>query len=299
MRTLVCPLLLVFGLTPVALLSAQEPSCPPPDSLAGFGAIVGQVVDAQNQVPLGFVQIRLLIHRVEAPLEARSNTSGQFQFCSVPSGVFTLAGQLGQLGNLLGPLRLDPGKTLSLSLELTAATTGRQTGTLTGIVIDAESEEPVEGATVLLLNLGQTAISNGFGRFIFPSLPPGNADIQVNRLGYAEATGQVEVQIGKTVHTRVSLSTEPIEMDPIIVTAVRRRIELPGLEDFERRYNSGWGQFILEEDIQRRSPHKLTQMFSEYGVTVTGDGKAIRMRRTGCAPMVYLDGVKLTHLPRG
>ena len=52
MRTLVCPLLLVFGLTSLAPLSAQEPSCPPPDSLAGFGAILGQVVDVFSLYPV-------------------------------------------------------------------------------------------------------------------------------------------------------------------------------------------------------------------------------------------------------
>ena len=298
MRSLVSLPLLVIGLTTLTPLQAQDPLCPSPDSLAGMGAIVGRVVDAQTQIPLGFAQIRLRIQGVEAPFEAQSNPAGLFQFCSVPFGVFTLTGQIGQFGAFEGPLALAPGQTLQFALELSASASGRDTGTLTGIVVDAESGEPVEGANIILPSLRQTAISNALGRFTFPSLTPGGVDLHVNRLGYAEAYGQVEIEVGKTIQTRVTLSTEPIGLDPIMVTATRRRIELPGLEEFERRFHSGWGSFILEEQIQRRSPRKLTDMLYETGVGVGNNGATILMRRTGCAPLVYLDDVKLTRLSR-
>ena len=298
MRVPVFSLLLFLGLFPVTDLHGQEHSCPPSDPTTGMGIVVGQVVDSQTQIPLGFSQVRLRIQGVEAPVESLSNTSGHFEFCSVPSGVLTLSGQLGQLGSLVGPVRLEPGETLQVLLQLSGVSAGQETGTLTGIVIDVASDEGIDGATVLLQNLGQTAVTNAFGRFTFPSLPPGEVDLHVSRMGYGEASGRLEIQEGRTVSSRILLSIEPISLDPISVTGIRRRIELPGLEDFERRFNSGWGQFILEEQIQMRSPNKLTQMFSEYGVTVTGDGKAIRMRRSGCGPMVYIDDVKMTYLPR-
>lgn len=279
----------------------QEPPCSSPDSLAGKGAIIGQVLDSESQVPLGFAQLRLRVLGVESPIEGQSNTSGRFQFCSVPAGMFTVTGQLGQLGALLGPLDLEPGQTLTISLELTSAPSGRDTGTLTGTVRDTESGHPLEGVTVLVLNLGQTAVTNSLGNFTFPSLPPGEVDLQVNRLGYSEATGQVEVEVGKTVHIAVNLSTEPIAMDPITVSAVRRRIVLPGLEDFERRYHSGWGKFVLEEDLQTRSPRRLSDVLEMAGTVVNGSVgfEKLRIRRTGCGPLVYLDDMLVTRCPRG
>jgi hypothetical protein len=292
-------LALSFDVTEGRLVHAQDLTCPPPDSVAGVGAVVGRVVDAQTQIPLGFAQIRLRVQGLEDPMEARSTTSGSFRFCSVPASVFTLSGQLGQFGSFLGPLSLSAGQTLTVTLELSAAPTGRDTGTLTGIVVDSESGDPVDGAAVLLPGVGQTAISNPLGRFTFPSLPPGQIDLRVHRMGYADATGQVEIAAGKATDTKVVLTIEPIALDPINVISVRRRIELPGLEDFERRYHSGRGRFVLEGDIQDRSPRRLTEVLWETGVDVIGDGRAIRIRRTRCAPMVYLDGIKLTHLSRG
>lgn len=289
----------VLLLLPCHPVTAQEQACSPPDSSAGLGAIVGSVLDVQTQVPLGFVQLRLRIEGVDEQRETRSSLSGHFEFCSIPAGAISLSGQLGQLGGIIGPLFLQPGETKAISLELSPPTTGVETGTLTGIVKDADSGEPITDATVLLSDLGQTAITNVLGRFTFPSLPPGETPLRVNRLGYGEATGPVEIEIGKTTEVEVSLSVEAIRMDPITVTAVRRRIVLPGLEDFERRYNSGWGKFVLEEEIQARAPTKLTQVLWEAGVDVDGDGKRVRIRRTGCAPLVYVDGVKLTHASRG
>jgi hypothetical protein len=217
--------------------------------LAGLGAVYGTVVDAENGVPLGFAQIQIRVLGVEAPFEARSNTSGQFRVCSLPSGNFTVSGQLADLGVFDGPLSLDPGQTLVLTLSLAPPAEGGDTGTIAGTVVEAGTNEPIEGATVLLPSAGQTAITNALGRFTFPSLLTGVVNLQVDRLGYAATTGQVEVEPGKATQMRVVLSTEPIAMDPITVTAVRRRVQLPDLEGFERRYNAGFGYFILEDEI--------------------------------------------------
>lgn len=104
---------------------------------------------------------------------------------------------------------------------------------------------------------------------------------------------------GRATEARIRLTVRPIDLDPIVVMAVRRRIELPGLEDFERRYYSGWGQFVLEEDIERRNPTRLTDALAETGLEIAAGGTSVIVRRTGCAPMVYIDGVKVTRLSRG
>ena len=35
---------------------------------------------------------------------------------------------------------------------------------------------------------------------VLSRVEPGEFDLQVNHLGYSEATGQIEVEVGKTVH---------------------------------------------------------------------------------------------------
>ena len=297
MRVLNLSLILLLG-TCASVRAQQTSSCPPPDSLSGLASVTGRVLDAENQIPLGFVQLRLSTLDGSQTREGRSNPDGTFSLCDFPAGVFEITGQLGQLGGRVGPLVLGAGAVKSLTLTLAPPTEEGNSGTVTGVVLDGSSGEPVDGATVLLPDLGQTAITNEFGRFTFPSLPPGPLELRVTRLGYTPADGAVEVQFARTVHTEVRLSTEPIELDPIEVTAVRQRIVLPGLEELERRVYNGWGKFILEDEIQRRSPSKLSDVLQESGVEVANSGHALYMRRTGCGPMVYIDGVKVTHLPR-
>lgn len=287
----------IFCAVPGGTVLAQQPACAPADSTAQVGIVVGRVVDGESGVPLGFARLQLQAPGMSQPLETQSDRRGYFAFCTVPAGEVTLWGQVGQFGGLAGPTVLDPGRTLELRLELRGA--GRDSGTLAGEVVDAESGRPVEGASLLVYDLGQSSISNELGRFTFPSLPPGLHVMRVNRIGYAEATGEVEVERGRATQTQIRLAVKPVDLAPIVVTAVRRRIEFPGLEDFERRYYSGWGRFVLEEDIQMRSPMKLTDVLTDTGLEITANGGSIIVRRTGCAPMVYIDGVKMTHQPRG
>jgi len=298
MRVLSLFLVLLLGIC-TSIYAQQTSSCPPPDLVSGFGSVTGRVLDAETEIPLGFVQLRLSTLDGSQAREGRSNPNGTFSFCDFPAGVIEVTGQLGQLGGRVGPVVLVGGAVESLTLTLAPPTEEGNSGTVTGVFLDASSGEPVEGATVLLPDLGQTVITNEFGRFTFSSLPPGEIDLRVTRLGYAPSEGRVGVLFARTTHTEVRLSTEPIAMEPIEVTAVRQRIVLPGLEELERRIHSGWGKFVLEDEIQRRRPTKLSQMLQETGVDVIGDGAGIRIRRTGCAPLVYVDDVKMTHMPRG
>jgi hypothetical protein len=280
------------------LVQLQAQECPPPDSSAGLAAIEGQVRDAEAQVALGFAQITLSSLETGANLQTRSDPSGRFRFCDVPIGRISLGGHLGQLRASAGPISLKPGDRYSLILEMAPPGEDPDVGTLTGVVMDAGLGTPIEGAEVLLPQFGQTTITNSLGRFTFPTLPAGPVELRVSMLGYASRSGNVEVEFNRTIQTEILLSTEPVELDPIVVTAVRQRIVLPGLEDIERRINSGWGKFLLEDEIQQRSPMKLSHALFEAGVETGSEGRSVWIRRTGCGPTVYIDGVRVTHKSR-
>lgn len=282
-------------LLPVQL---QAQSCPPPDSAAGLAAVEGMVRDAEARVALGFAQIILANLGTGASSRTRSDPSGRFRFCDVPVGQISLGGHLGQLRASAGPISLKPGDRYSLILEMAPPGEDPNVGTLTGVVLDAGLGTPIEGAEVLLPQFGQTTITNSLGRFTFPTLPAGPVELRVSMLGYAPRSGNMEVKFNRTIQTEILMSTQPVQLDPIVVTAVRQRIVLPGLEDIERRINSGWGKFLLEDEIQRRAPQKLSHALFEAGVETGSSGREVWIRRTGCAPMVYIDGARVTHMPR-
>ena len=136
------------------------------------------------------------------------------------------------------------------------------------------------------------------GPFAFLSVPPGVLGLRVSRVGYGEAVGQIRVGAGETVTVEVKMGPKPIELEPIVVTASRKEIALPAFRDFERRLESGFGQFVLEEEIVGRVPHRVTDLLQGTGVTVLDNGRRIFMRRSSCAPTVYIDGVRVTYQSR-
>jgi hypothetical protein len=170
-----------------------------------------------------------------------------------------------------------------------------QTGTLSGRVLDRATRKPVGGARIVLEGLGREGISNDLGRFAISAVPAGMVRVRVERLGYAQSRGEVEIEPGEVTGAILYLSIEAVPLDPIVVTTRRREANLPPVEGFERRYYSGRGRFVLEDDIRKRNPTKLVEVLRETGLEVTGNATSVMLARENCTPTVYVDGVKVTH----
>jgi outer membrane receptor for ferrienterochelin and colicin len=105
---------------------------------------------------------------------------------------------------------------------LLAGTTGR----LEGIVSDAQSGEALVGATILILETSQGAVSDSQGRFIVHNLRAGTYQVRVSLLGYQSVVYK-EVTILPDLRTRltVQLKNAPIEVEGVEVTAERPLIQ--------------------------------------------------------------------------
>jgi outer membrane cobalamin receptor len=163
----------------------------------------------------------------------------------------------------------------------------------------------MEGAEVTLRRDGDVRISGSDGAFEFVGVRAGTIDITVSLLGFAEAKGGVVLGGGQTLELEVRLSPEPIELEPIVVQAARLAIGGGILEDVRRRAEGGWGTVLLREELElpRRTASRTTDILQQQvGVHVHGQTETTRtlyLRTPGCGPLVYVDGIKLTHEPRG
>lgn len=109
-------------------------------------------------------------------------------------------------------------------------------GSISGVVIDAVSAEPVAHARVELellhaddsngeryaraLRGGRTARTDSLGTYLFPRVPPGGYRVRVSRPGYAGAT--VDVHLDGPVDRRVTLGLEfrPVALQTIEVVGL-------------------------------------------------------------------------------
>jgi len=281
---------------PAAPGEATGSECATPEASSGLGVVEGEVREGATGVVLGMAAVRLMPADSGEARGARADGSGRFAFCDVPAGSWGVEGWLGEYRG--GPERLSvmPGERAYLALDLRFASGEARTGGLRGRVVDAASGEPVGTAEVELVGTRQRALTREDGGFTFSSLEPGEVRLRVTHLGYGEAEGVVQVAAGEMVEVEVKLATEVIALDPITVTATRRNLPLWEMQGLQQRIESGWGQFVLREEIEVRSPYRVVDLLVGTGVDVYADGQFIRMRRTGCEPLVYLDGQKVSAL---
>ena len=91
--------------------------------------------------------------------------------------------------------------------------------TLHGIVTDSLTQEPLIGASVVLLGTSQGAATNFDGEYKIPNITDGNYRVRISYVGYQTKTLELPLKGNKTVELFVQLSTGKIEGKTIEVTA--------------------------------------------------------------------------------
>ena len=108
--------------------------------------------------------------------------------------------------------------------------TAQQTGTITGVVTDESTGQPLESALVRMAGQEGGVLTNQNGRYLMSTVPTGTHSITFVIVGYQEATLEVSVGAGQTAVLDALLSSEAIRVQELIVTGVARatpRVKLP------------------------------------------------------------------------
>lgn len=291
---------LLLGTMGVSTAAGQDP----PDTARVN--ISGTVVDRWSGLPVPNAFVRF----AETDFQARTNAQGEFTLENVLRGSYLLfvdaQGYRPQRGDLrvvrTGSLQIpmDPEGAIHL---LTTPPQGPDARVL-GRVLEMESGKAVEGAEVFLQGVPDLRITDSRGRFEFESAPPGWRTMSVATLGRAPLSDSVEVAAGQTVEMEIRLAVQPVEVDPMVVTATPRSPYLEEMGFFYRRDQGYSGQFVNRESIIERDPRSLGDILAVMpGVRVQYGGAGgfeVRIRRAiqisqsggvGCIPAVYLDDI--------
>ncbi|HEX8905524.1 MAG TPA: Plug domain-containing protein, partial [Longimicrobiaceae bacterium] len=109
-------------------------------------------------------------------------------------------------------------------------------------------------------------------------------NVIVRRLGYGEE--RREVAPGPTA-LEVALTPAPVVLATVDATSRRPPLS-PPLQRFYQRVERGRGAFLTREQIERRKPRRLTDLFREIpGVRVTTTPRGERLMMTGATPTMY------------
>lgn len=172
-----------------------------------------------------------------------------------------------------------------------------QTGVITGIVRDLNTQEPLIGVTIQLLNTPLGAVSNENGRFRLENIQVGSYTIQSSYLGYqSQSKFNINVTAGNAQIVNFELFPAANKLQEVKVTANRRQsaavadlitpLSVQRLSTEEIRSNPG-GNFDIS---------KVVQVLPGVATNGTGGGSRNDLIIRGGAPsenVYYLDGIEI------
>ncbi|HEY0671334.1 MAG TPA: TonB-dependent receptor, partial [Longimicrobiales bacterium] len=125
-------------------------------------------------------------------------------------------------------MRFRSGLMAMLALVVCGGTlSAQETGTITGRVTDAETQNGISAATVQVVTAGNrsvgSAVTDADGQFRIANVPAGNYSLQINMTGYE--TGRVDnvrVVAGETTIAGAILRTMAFQLNPLVITASKK-----------------------------------------------------------------------------
>src|SRR5690242_4141204 len=153
-------------------------------------------------------------------------------------------------------------------LVMACATSGnavfaQQTAMLRGVVVDRATGVGVPGAQIVILENKRTVTSDSSGKYKIPDLPIGTSHLMVGALGFIPQQISVEMMAG-------AITDRPIQLDSISRGRLSTAQSLPGvavsaaptpvnyrLVDFERRRQTGRGQYLTEDEIVKSGAYNV------------------------------------------
>ena len=170
---------------------------------------------------------------------------------------------------------------------MTAAIPGT-TGKISGRVIDSESGQGLPGVNVILVgtNTGSATDADGYYRII--NISPGSHDLRYSMIGYGMVTvNGVLVNIDRTTTQNISLSTEVIEGETVVISADRPLIE---------RDRTNTAAYVSSETINDLPVQEVSEIIQLQAGVVTGSGGELHFRGGREREVAYLiDGISVSN----
>ena len=162
---------------------------------------------------------------------------------------------------------------------------------ISGRIIDSKGN-PIEGATVHLLNTSNSTTTDRRGNFSFAKLASGKYFVNVTAIGYSSVTQEAEIVKEQELLVEIKLMESARQLDAVVVSSEKK-------EELVQRIPSSISAFSSRQVMEYRlwDLHELTAIVPGLYSANPGDGRnvvSIRgMTSTSYDPAVttYIDGV--------
>lgn len=294
------------------------------------GLVIGHVRSARDRRPLAgasvtltwteLVQEALLVKAREQSSTAETTPDGWFAVCEVPLSTAVMARATWR-GDSSGYVRFAPPgagvrhapfylderapAAATDSVPVGAPSASQPLKRVAGTVQD-ERGQPLAGADVAVWGTERSTRSGPRGTFVLDSLPGGTQTLEVRAVGFTPVLRVVHLIDGERVDLTLRFAERVVALPTVNVSArtaelIRMTRFYERMRDSEKGINRGY--FITPEDMERRRPPFLTQMFDGIpGIRIfkTADARRTYVQgplRTGhnswCQMSVFVDGIRV------
>ncbi len=104
-------------------------------------------------------------------------------------------------------------------LTIAATAVIAHTGSMRGVVYDGSSHKPLEGVSIYIKAIGQSAVTDAFGKFFFKGVEPGRYSIAISRIGYENLEDVLKIEDGVTTDVNFNLKAASVQMNEVSVNA--------------------------------------------------------------------------------
>jgi hypothetical protein len=308
-------------------------SCPAARRALGPSAVIGRLLDADSDRPVEGARVSVAwlemslnagLRKIPRLRDALTGPDGVYRICGLPAefegtlqaslkGISTAEVRLTFAGDPLivqglkignsetvaavagdSAAKLRAKETAGAGPSFSAPTLRRGNASLAGKVISANGQ-PVVGARVDVVGTPGATLTREGGVFRIDSLPSGTQSVVVRQIGYAPVETPVELSTRGPAEVTVTMSKPATVLNTVVVKADRE----VGLErvGFTQRQKSGMGHYIDSDDIMKRAPNMLTDVFRTVpGLRVSPSGNGmdyvVQSSRnvTGGCVKYYVDG---------
>jgi hypothetical protein len=193
-----------------------------------------------------------------------------------------------------------------------AGAAGAHAQAIGGAVVSTGDGMPLAGVLVRVTGLADveaTAVTDSAGRFMLLLPREGVYHVTADRIGLRQlAPARVELRGRTAVEVTITMDPLAIELTRLIATA---RSRMPTqTELINERIRSaralGLGRTMTLEEVEARNAPDITALLSTAapGLEILHrdlrkpDEDVVMLRRGGCIPAIYIDGVRFNRRPR-
>ena len=176
----------------------------------------------------------------------------------------------------------------------------QSTGTVTGQVVDRQTQQPLPGVQVYVAGLNRGTLTNQRGQFVIPNIAAGQQTVHAVLIGYGEATQTITVTAGQTSRVNFEMRPSAVELNAVVVNAVT------GQAQRKRELGTNTAS-IGAADIARAPITKMADVLTARAAGVqlqgmsggVGTSQRIRIRGANSIslsndPLVFVDGIQIS-----